>query len=142
MRERLGNAAICLGLLCATSGCAPAARLIANPNSVCAGRAVRLAWEGSAAGELTSEPVHPKTTTTYRFEVGSVLAKRAAATRVRVLEVPKDRIRVSAHVPADAWDSRLRVGAWLLETTLAPGEDCGSANPSALALSVSLICAD
>ena len=145
MRKR-HRAVAGLSILGGLFACAPTAKISASPNAVCAGRAVRLSWEGSAAGELTSEPastdssglgdvpasgsktVHPRTTTTYRFEVGSVLAKRSVATEVRVLEVPKqpvrvaptggeadgvaclgDRIRATAHVPADAWDKRLRV---------------------------------
>ena len=144
--RKVHGAAIGLSILGGVFGCAPTAKISASPNAVCAGRAVRLSWEGSAAGELTSEPaspadsglgdvpatgsktVHPRTTTIYRFEVGSVLATRAVATEVRVLEVPKepvrvaptaseedgvaclgDRIRATAHVPADAWDKRLRV---------------------------------
>ena len=142
MRKQLGAAIgfSCLGALLA---CAPTAKLSASPPVVCAGRAVRLAWEGSSSGELSADPaggelgevpangsktVHPRTTTTYRFEVGSVLARRSAGTTVRVLEVPEkpvhvapsgaaedgvaclgDRIRATAHVPADAWDKRLRV---------------------------------
>jgi len=138
-------AVIGLTFLGGVCGCAPTAKISASPNAVCAGRAVRLSWEGSAAGALTSEPastdsaglgdvpasgsktVHPRTTTTYRFEVGSVLASRAVTTEVRVLEVPKEPVRVApgrdddnvvcrgnrmavaAHVPADAWDKRLRV---------------------------------
>jgi hypothetical protein len=135
-----------LAFLAGITGCAPTAKLVAEPAVVCPGRAVRLVWEGSSAGVITSEPassdsaglgevaasgsktVHPRTSTTYRFEVGSVLAKRAAATTVRVPEAPKDgvrvapsgsaedsvaclgdRLRATAHVPADAWDKRLRV---------------------------------
>ena len=144
--RKLHRAVVGLSVLGGVFGCAPTAKISANPNAVCAGRAVRLSWEGSSAGELTSEPastdsaglgdvpasgsktVHPRTTTTYRFEVGSILASRAVTTEVRVLEVPKepvrvsptaseedgvaclgDRIRATAHVPADAWDKRLRV---------------------------------
>ena len=137
------KAAIGLSFLGVLSSCAPTAKLTANPPVVCAGRAVRLTWEGSSAGELTSDPagselgevgatgsktVHPRTTTTYRFEVGSLLAKRTAGTLVRVLEVPEkpvrvapsgspedgvaclgDRIRATAHVPAGTFDPRLRV---------------------------------
>lgn len=211
MRE-LHRVVIGLTFLGGVFGCAPTAKLSASPNAVCAGRAVRLSWEGSSAGDLTSDPassdlgpvgssgsktVRPKTTTTYRFEVGSVLAKRVVATEVRVLEVPKepvrvaptgseedgvaclgDRIRATAHIPADAWDKRLRVdlvsagdgrnyrvmhqvaraevgpegsaefrdlplaGAWTLETTLRPGEECGSLAPDSLSIRVSLICAE
>ena len=206
------RAAFGLSFLGALFGCAPTAKLSANPPVVCAGRAVRLSWEGSSGGELSADPaaaelgevaasgsktVHPRSTTTYRFEVGSVLSRRTAGTTVRVLEVPEkpvrvapsgsaadgvaclgDRIRVTAHVPADAWDKRLRVdlvsasdgrsyrvshqvardevgaaasaafrdlpiaGAWTLETALHPGEDCGALAPDALAIDVSLICAD
>jgi hypothetical protein len=144
--RKLHRAVVGLSVLGGVFGCAPTAKISASPNAVCAGRAVRLSWEGSAAGELTSEPpsgadsglgdvpasgsktVHPRTTTTYRLAVGSVLASRTVATEVRVLEVPKepvrvgptaseedgvaclgDRIRATAHVPADAWDKRLRV---------------------------------
>ena len=135
-----------LPLLGGSTRSAPSAKLAANPTVVCPGRAVRLVWEGSSAGVLTSEPaspessgpgevgasgsktVHPRTSTTYRFEVGSVFAKRAVATTVRVPEAPKDgvrvapsggaedgveclgdRIRATAHVPAASWDARLRV---------------------------------
>jgi hypothetical protein len=139
-------AVIGLTFLGGSTGCAPTAKLVANPTVVCPGRAVRLVWEGSSAGVLTSEPaspessgpgevaasgsrtVHPRTSTTYRLEVGSILAKSAAATTVRVPEAPTDgvrvapsggpedgvaclgdRIRATAHVPADAADARLRV---------------------------------
>lgn len=142
MRKLLG-AVIGFTFLGASSGCAPTARLSANPPVVCAGRAVRLAWEGSSSGELSADPesadlgpvgasgnktVRPRTTTTYRFTVGSLIAERTAGTTVRVLEAPEkpvhvapsgaaedgvaclgDRIRATAHVPADAWDKRLRV---------------------------------
>jgi hypothetical protein len=144
--RKLHGAVIGLSLLGGLAGCAPAAKLVANPTVVCPGRAVRLTWEGSSAGVITSEPaspegsglgevaasgsrtVRPRTSTIYRFEVGSVFAKRTAATTVRVPEAPKegvriapsgsaedgvaclgDRIRATAHVPADAWDARLRV---------------------------------
>jgi hypothetical protein len=212
--RKLGKAAIGLGFLGGMLACAPTAKLTANPVSVCAGRAVRLSWEGSSSGDLSADPaspdaalgqvpangsktVHPRTNTTYRFEVGSVLAKSAAATTVRVLEVPKepvrvapsgaaedgveclgDRIRATAHVPADAFDKRMRVdlvsatdgrsyrvahqvvraevgpeasaefrdlplaGGWTLETALRPGEECGALAPDALAIQVSLICAE
>ena len=143
--RKLHRAVIGLTLFGGFAGCAPSAKLAANPIVVCPGRAVRLTWEGSSAGILTSEPaspessgpgevaasgsktVHPRTSTTYRFEVGSVFAKSTAATTVRVPEIPKepvrvapsggeedgvaclgDRIRATAHVPADAWEKRLR----------------------------------
>lgn len=145
MRQVLG-AAIGSAILGGLLGCAPTAKLSADPGVVCSGRAVRLSWAGSSAGELTAEPassadaglgdvaasgsktVHPRITTTYRFEVGSVIARRTAASTVRVLEIPKepvrvapsgadadgvaclgDRIRATAHVPADAADPRMRV---------------------------------
>lgn len=141
MRE-LHRVWIGLTFLGSALACAPTAKISAEPHVVCAGRAVQLAWEGSAAGELTADPessdlgevtatgsktVRPMTTTTYQFEVGSVLATRSAGTTVRVLDAPKepvriapesagegvacigDRMRATAHVPAEAWDKRLRV---------------------------------
>lgn len=123
--------------------CAPSAKLSASPSVVCPGRAVRLTWEASSAGELTADPasadlgevtasgsktVRPRTTTNYQLSVGSVVARRTVGTTVRVLEVPKepvriapnggeedgvaclgDRMRATAHVAPGAWDKRLRV---------------------------------
>jgi hypothetical protein len=86
------------------SGCVPTAQLRARPDSVCAGRAVRLTWEGSKSGELSAEPadpslgdvpesgqrnVHPKTTTTYRFRVSTGLSAASAEQTVKVLAPPE-----------------------------------------------------
>jgi hypothetical protein len=85
-------------------GCAATAVLHAKPESVCAGRAVRLTWEGSGSGELSAEPsdaslgavpesgsktVRPKATTTYRLRVGSALGSATSDTTVKVIAVPE-----------------------------------------------------
>src|SRR5258707_13034345 len=83
-------------------GCAASATLHARPESVCAGRAVRLTWDGSGSGELSAQPpdpslgkgaasgsksVRPKATTTYRFRVGSLVSSQTSATTGRVISV-------------------------------------------------------
>jgi hypothetical protein len=123
-------------------GCAATATLHAKPESVCAGRAVRLTWDGSGAGELSAEPtdaslgdvaesgsktLRPKATTTYRLRVGSLFSSATSDVTVKVIAVPElptpirgsvadessgcapGRMWVTARVPADAWDARLRV---------------------------------
>src|SRR5258706_16361909 len=85
-------------------GCAASATLHARPESVCAGRAVRLTWDGSGSGELSAEPsdpslgkvaasgsksVRPKATTTYRFRVGSLVSRAPRATSVEELSGPE-----------------------------------------------------
>ncbi|HTO54891.1 MAG TPA: hypothetical protein VMR50_16025 [Myxococcota bacterium] len=123
-------------------GCAPTAQLRVRPDSVCAGRSVQLTWEGSHSGELSADPadpslgvvpesgqrkVRPKTTTTYRFRVSSLLAVASAEQTVKVLAPPATpavirgapaeegsgcapgRMWVTARVEPGAWDTRLRV---------------------------------
>jgi hypothetical protein len=85
-------------------GCAATASLHAKPEIVCAGRAVRLTWDGSGSGELSAEPadptlgdvaqsgsktVRPKATTTYRFHVGSLISSATSGTTVKVVAVPE-----------------------------------------------------
>jgi hypothetical protein len=71
--------------------------------------------------------VRPKATTTYHLRVGSPFSSVTSSTTVKVIAVPElptpirgafadegsgcapGRIWVTARVPADAWDSRLRV---------------------------------
>jgi hypothetical protein len=123
-------------------GCAATASLRATPNVVCAGRTVRLAWEGSGSGELSADPadaslgsaaasgsksVRPKATTTYRFHVSSLFGGKTSEARVAVVRAPEKpapigaavdgeaagcsprSVWVTANVPPDAWDPRLRV---------------------------------
>jgi hypothetical protein len=123
-------------------GCAATASLRATPNVICAGRTVRLAWDGSGSGDLSADPadaslgsapatgsksVRPKVTTTYRFRVSKLLNVKTSEASVKVLSVPEQptaigaaisdetadcapgRVWVTARVPADAWDPRLRV---------------------------------
>jgi hypothetical protein len=131
--------------VCALSlGCAAKASLHASPNVVCAGRTVRLSWDGSREGEITADPpdagigdvaatgsktVRPKVTTTWRFRVSTLLGHATSEASVKVLSAPEKpekigasvadedanagcsphALWVTANVPPDAWDSRLRV---------------------------------
>jgi hypothetical protein len=123
-------------------GCAATATLRAKPDNVCAGRAVRLTWDGSHSGEISATPaeaglgeveasgqktVKPRATTTYRFRAESLLSSATSEATVKVVEVPDKpaairgsagddgsgcspgKLWVTARVPGDAWDSRLRV---------------------------------
>jgi hypothetical protein len=94
---------VCLLALWAL-GCAVTAELHAKPESVCTGRAVRLTWDATSAGELSAEPadaslgpvaesgtktVKPKVTTTYHLRVESLFAGAASDATVKVLAVPE-----------------------------------------------------
>jgi hypothetical protein len=99
-------------LFCAlVLGCAPTAALRATPDAVCAGRAVRLTWQGSGSGELSADPadaalgdvpdsgqksVHPKTTTTYRLRVGSAFSHATSEASVKVLSPPAQPTSIGA----------------------------------------------
>ena len=102
--------ALLAALACALA-CAPTASLRATPDVVCAGRAVRLSWEGSGSGELSAEPadaalgdvpdsgqktVHPRSTTTYRFRVSSLFSHAASDASVRVLAPPAKPTAIGA----------------------------------------------
>jgi len=130
------RATAALVLLSMGLGCAPTAALRAKPDIVCAGRAVRLIWVGSGAGELSSEPpdeslgsvaesgaktVRPKVTTTYRLRVSSLLASATSETSVKVLSVPEQGVSVRGDVtgesagcaPGRIWvTARVAADAW------------------------------
>lgn len=104
MRARLAFCALALG-------CAPTAALHATPDAVCAGRAVRLTWQGSGSGELSAEPadaalgdvgesgqktVHPKVTTTYRLRVGTGFSHAQSEASVKVLAPPAQPTSIGA----------------------------------------------
>jgi len=91
--------------------CAPTAALQVAPQAVCAGRAIRLSWQGSSGGELSAEPpdaalgevpdsgqktVHPRATTTYRFRVGSLFSQATSEATVKVLAPPAQPTSVGA----------------------------------------------
>jgi hypothetical protein len=93
-----------VALLVVALGCASTATITAKPASVCAGRTVRLTWDGSHSGEISAEPaeaslgdvpesgtksVRPKVTTTYRFRVGSLFGSASSETTVKVVAVPE-----------------------------------------------------
>ncbi|MFI5315777.1 MAG: hypothetical protein ACHQ6T_08750 [Myxococcota bacterium] len=97
-------------------GCAASASLRATPDVVCAGRTVRLAWDGSASGELSADPadaslgpadasgsksVRPKLTTTYRFRVSSLFASKTGEARVTVLRPPEKPTPIGAAVDGE-----------------------------------------
>ncbi|HTO68739.1 MAG TPA: hypothetical protein VMR31_02675 [Myxococcota bacterium] len=193
-------------------GCAASAELRAAPERVCAGRGVRLNWQGSGSGRLSAEPadaslgdvpesgmklVRPRESTTYRLTVSSLLGSASSEARVAVVAAPEKPTPVSAptsdagagcspkalwvtaRVAPDAWDPHLRVatvasadgrtytvdhalvraevvpgdasesfrdlpvaGAWRLESPLGPGESCGGAQPAALSVDVTFVCAE
>jgi hypothetical protein len=102
-------ALLALGLL----GCAATAELHAKPDAVCAGRAVRLTWDGSSSGELSAEPadpslgevpasgqktVHPKVTTTYRLRVSSGFASQTSETKVQVVTPPPGGAQIAGAI--------------------------------------------
>lgn len=104
MRAVLASCALALA-------CAPTAALKVAPDTVCAGRAVRLSWQGSGSGELTAEPadpalgdvpdsgqksVHPKATTTYRFRVGGLFSHATSEATVKVLAPPAQPAPIGA----------------------------------------------
>ncbi|HKC50843.1 MAG TPA: hypothetical protein VKF60_08625 [Myxococcota bacterium] len=117
-------------------GCAASATLHARPESVCAGRAVRLTWDGSGSGELSAEPadpslgevaasgsksVRPKATTTYRFRVGSLVSSATSSTIVKVVSLPELPAPIRGSVsdegsgcaPGRIWvTARVPAGAW------------------------------
>ena len=117
-------------------GCAASATLHAKPESVCAGRAVRLTWDGSGSGELSAEPadaslgqvaasgsksVRPKATTRYRFRVGSFVANATSDATVKVISVPELPTAIRGSVsdegsgcaPGRIWvTARVPAGAW------------------------------
>src|SRR5258706_298003 len=117
-------------------GCAASATLHARPETVCAGRAVRLAWDGSGSGELSAEPadpslgevaasgsksVRPKATTTYRFRVGSLVSSATSSTIVKVVSLPELPAPIRGSVsdegsgcaPGRIWvTARVPAGAW------------------------------
>ncbi|HTO09226.1 MAG TPA: hypothetical protein VMR86_19400 [Myxococcota bacterium] len=125
-------------LLLALSGCAATAEIRAKPDSICAGRAVRLTWDGSGSGQLTAEPadatlgpsdvaasgqktVHPKVTTTYRLKVTSGYASKTGEALVKVVSAPRGDSTVRGAVsdegsgcsPGKIWvTARVDPGTW------------------------------
>lgn len=117
-------------------GCAATASLRASPEDVCAGRAVRLTWNGSHSGDITAEPaeaglgevaasgqktVKPRVTTTYRFRVGSLLGSAMSEATVKVVSVPAEPTAIrgaagddgSGCAPGKTWvTARVAPGVW------------------------------
>jgi hypothetical protein len=117
-------------------GCAATAELHAKPDNVCAGRAVRLTWDGSSSGELSAEPadaslgdvpesgqktVHPKVTTTYRLKVSSGFSSQTSEAKVQVVTPPAGGSTIRGAVadegsgcaPGKLWvTARVEPGAW------------------------------
>src|SRR5262249_36983046 len=92
-----------LGVSLSLAGCAVTASLSAKPDSVCAGRAVRLRWDASQSGKLTAEPpdeslgdvpasgvrtVRPKQTTTYKLRASSLFSSQEIESTVKIVSVP------------------------------------------------------
>ena len=127
--------AVCLSALLVL-GCAATAELRARPDLVCAGRAVRLSWDGSHSGEISADPadaalgeveasgqktVKPRTTTTYTFRSGSVFGSATSDATVKVVAVPEVPTEIrggasddgSGCSPSKLWvTARVPPGAW------------------------------
>lgn len=117
-------------------GCAATAELHAKPDTVCAGRGVRLTWDASSSGELSADPVdaslgsvadsgqkmvRPKVTTTYRLRVTSGFASRTAEAKVQVVTPPPGGSTIrgvtadegSGCAPGKLWvTARVEPGTW------------------------------
>lgn len=127
---------LCVVLFLCAAGCAATASLHAKPETVCAGRAVRLSWDGSDSGEITAEPadaalgdvpasgvktVRPKATTTYSFRVSSLLSSATSDSTVKVLAVPEKPATIRANLFEDEGAGCAPGRRWAT-ARIAPGE--------------------
>jgi hypothetical protein len=125
-----------IALIFLATACAPTASLRVAPETVCAGRNVRLTWEGSGPGELSASPAdpalgsvgergmktaQPKVSTTYRLRVSTLLASATSETSVTVVSVPPQPAAIRASIadessgcaPGRIWvTARVPADAW------------------------------